>query len=900
MPTLTLRSRASTLQDGASGTEELQSQLQVLRKGDLVAKKEEMLEALHQRLEAGHCIRQSLLESPDISHIKDTFRHLNGFQTVIMALRDASQICTQKKNKSGEEHMLLINFMRAVFGVLTAALQEHKGNQRFFRQRVEAGGWLAIKNILQATLFNEKGSYRRGSEGPAAGVLGCLLGAALNDESATGSFTSLERSFSSQQIPSSKPEPERANAAAVRNTDNSAGDHLAELAALVNAFLEKGIQPLAVIENSDAILVMFDLWKFHEVATPSVNSSLGDSNAITVVPRIINHLAGLSMRNLVALHGTGLLSSVLGSLLNHTAMEATTASELRLLAVALLKLGVANLDDAHLLFQNARSSPLIAELLLVSLKSSRSPSYIHFDLSLNGFASVELPNIGRSFPPTSSSPGYSLSLWFQIAQFDPDSHTTIFGAFDSSQTCFVLVYLEKDTHSLILQTSVSSSRPSVRFKLTSFKEGRWYYVVIAHRRPKTTSSSRASLFVDGEFVEQVKSQYPATPPSTHSTGSSNPSPSSSRRNVVVQAFLGTPQDLATHLGKGLVSTQWRLASANIFADILSDDLIAVYYELGPRYTGNYQDCLGSFQTYQASAALNLRNESLHPGKEEKSDIVTAIRSKAGALLPESNILLNISANVVLDDNDQNNIDETHLLKFISKAASKNLRNVTRGGRNALAINGAIPSVNEALLHSSGFAVLTGVPTVVVPQSLDDAAWRIGGCAAVGLALLDAAHGSDGILRALNILFESVHHSWRNSEAMERENGFGVLSTLLSAKLNQSNTDPIKVLESPQTLTSNQSISSSIPFQVLGEILKFVGYRTDKPEDSVINNALAYRLLLVDMDYWRSAEPLVQKLYYEQFVVFGIRSKFHVFNTKRLSRMRKYYFRQDANSLLIFS
>ncbi len=896
MATSISRSRSSTLEDGTSGADELRSQLQVLRNGIMVYEREEMLETLHQKLEAGHCIRQSLLESPDNAHIKDTFRHLNGFQTVIVALRHASQICALERDKSDDEHMLLINFLRAVFWILTAALQEHKGNQRFFRQRVEAGGWLAMKDILQPILLNEGKPYRRGSEVLRDEVLGSLLGAALNDESATGFFTSLKRSFGSQQVSSSKIDPERAIFAAAHNTEISAGDHVAEPTALVGGFLEKGIQPLTVIQNPDAALLMFDLWKSREVESPFVDSPLNAATAIAVVPRIINYLAGLSIRNLVALHGTGLLSSVLGPLLKYTALEATIASELRLLAIALLKVGVANLDDAQLLFQNARSSPLIAELLLISLKTSRSPSYIHFDLSLNGFASIELPGIGRSFPPTSSSPGYSLSLWFQIAHFDPKSHTTIFGAFDSSQTCFVLVYLEKDTHSLILQTSVSSSRPSVRFKLISFKEQRWYHIVIAHRRPKTTSSSRASLFVDGEFVEQVRSQYPATPPSTHSTVGSIASPSSSRRNGAVQAFLGTPQDLASHLGKGLVSTQWRLASANLFADVLSDDLIAVYYELGPRYTGNYQDCLGSFQTYQASAALNLRNESLHPGKEEKSDIVTAIRSKAGALLPESNILLNISANVVLDDDDQNNIDETHLLKFISKAAGKNLRNVTRGGRNALAINGAIPSVNEALLHSSGFAVLTGDPIVVVPQSLDDAAWRIGGCVAVGLALLDAAHESDDILRALNILFESVHHSWRNSEAMERENGFGVLSTLLSAKLSLLTTDPIKGLESPETSTSDQPPSLPISFRVLGKILEFVGYRTDKPEDSVINNALAYRILLVDMDYWRSAEPLVQKLYYEQFVVFGIRSKFHVFNTKRLSRMRTCYFQVRRKQL----
>lgn len=884
------RSRASTLQDGGPEADELRGQLQILGKDFLVSENYERMEELHRRHEAAHRIRQLLLESCSRSRIQDAFRHLNGFQAVIAALKLASQNWFEQFDKSGEDFILLANFLRAILGTLTAALQDHKGNQKFFRLRVEEGGWRALKKILQEMLLDRKRCQEREFEDLRDRVLGCVLACAVNDESIDGFFRSFQRSFGGTQASSSESHPGATKPTVAHTTTTSAEDCGAGPSTSVHAYLEKEIQPLTVIHNPDAILVMFDVWKFRKVEKVSVGSPYGLLDATAIVPRIANYLAGLSTRNLLALHGTGLLSSVLGSMLDHSSLAPATTSELRLLANTLLQLGVADLDDAHLLFRNARSSPLFAELLLNSLKSSRSPSYVHFDLSLHGFASIELPGIGRTFPPTSSSPGYSLSLWFQIVRFDPNAHTTIFGAFDSSQTCFVLAYLEKDTHNLILQTSVSSSRPSVRFKVISFKEQRWYHVVISHRRPKTTSSSRASLFVDGEFVEQVKAQYPATPPSTNNSGGSVPS-SSNKRSGAIQAFLGTPQDLASHLGNGLVFSQWRLASASLIADVLSDDLVAVYYELGPRYNGNYQDCLGSFQTYEASAALNLRNESLHPGKEEKSDIVMAIRSKASNLLPEANILLNISANVVLDNNDQNNIDETHLLKFISKVAGRNLRNVTRGGRNALAINGAIPSINEALLHSSGFAVLTGDPSAVVPQSLDNAMWRVGGCTAVGLALLHAAHGSDEVLRNLDIIFESVHQNWRNSEGMERENGFGVLSTLLSAKLNGSIADSATPLESPQTPASNQPSTPSMSLRVLGEILKFIGYRTDKPEDSVINNALAYRILLVDMDYWRSAEPSVQKVYYEQFIVFGIRSKFHAFNTKRLSRMREFYFKQ---------
>lgn len=889
------RSRASTLDNLDTEATELQTRLNVLARGASSLDSADQ-EILYTRLESAHLLRQTLVDNTGSSHTRDTFRRLNGFETLISAAKDVSQSFALQGNSREKNKTILINLLQAILGVLGAALEEHKGNQKYFRQRVQGGGWLSIRDLLQPMLHQERNPPISGLEVSIEQLFGCLLACALNDDSMAGFFKSLRRELDGCRKKPSQPEQNSM-------TSGDAGSHdipeypVEDWPSFIHTHLRKGIPSQAQVHNPDAILIMFDLWKdLNAQAVVSSRPSLFETASVTLgLPSIINHIVTQSISSFVVVHGSGLLNLLLIVLLDSSSMEQPLLHEVRNLAMTLLTIGVANLEDAHLLFRHACSSPLIADLLLMSLQSSRSPSFVHFDLSLHGFASIEIPGIGGSFPPGSSSAGYTLSLWFQIIEFDPDAHTTIFGAFDSSQSCFVLVYLEKDTRSLILQTSVSSSRPSVRFKSVSFKERRWYHAVITHRRPKTTSSARASLFIDGEFVEQVRSQYPAAPPATNGNDVGASSPSSNRRAGAIQAFLGTPQDLASKLGKGLVSTQWRLASANLLADVLSDDLIAVYYELGPRYSGNYQDCLGSFQTYQASAALNLRNESLHPGKEEKSDIVSAIRSKAGALLPESNILLNISANVVLDDEDQNNIDETHLLKLISKTAGKNLRNVTRGGRNALAINGAIPSINKALLHSFGFAVLTGDPIVVVPQSLDDAAWRVGGCAAVGLAVLEASKSPDDIFKALNILFESVQENWRNSEAMERENGFGVLSTLLSAKMVQQaqlhNDSP----RSSSSFSNSKQTAEPLSMRVLTAILKFLGYRADKPEDSVINNPLAYRILLVDMDLWRTSDPSTQKLYYKQFIVFGLDSKFHTFNSKRLSRMREH---TRQNNLLI--
>ena len=853
MASVAPRRRASTLVASPESVAELQAFLDILSQR---TQQDDNNGYIQKQLQAGHRIRQMLLDTSSVNHAKDTFRRLNGFDVVMSTLIEVSE-CREILYLTNEDDLELLDLMQIQFKILSAALQEHKGNQRYFRYRTNGGGWLAIEKMSQALLQPSMTEKHSNSTVIAERLFGSLLACAFDDEALVSFFGRLRR----------------------RTDEHIDGSQDIDPASVTRTILEKDIGSLSLLQNPEALSTMFELWRTSKVPVGGLRS-----HTFISIPTIIGYVAGLSTHSLLALHGTGLLGSIL-SYMTSTSYDTNYASDFRSLAIPFLELGVTKLNDACLLYRNATSSPLIADLLLLALQNSHCASYVHFDLSLYGYASIELPNIGRLFPPVSSSAGYTLSMWLYVVKFDPNSHTTIFGAFDASQTCFMLVYFEKDTRNLILQTSVTSSRPSVRFKSTVFQEGCWYHISIVHRRPKPTSSSRASLFVNGEFVEQVKAHYPALPPSDSTSAETAGSLYPDRTSNPVQAFMGTPQDLASRLGRGVTFTQWRLASTHLFGDVLSDDLITVHHQLGPRYNGNYQDSLGSFQTYQASAALNLRNESLHPGKEEKSDILTAIQQKASHLLPESKILLNISSTVVLDDNEQSTQGETQLVKCLSKPARKTLRSVTRGGHNFLAINGAVPSINEALLHTFGFATITGDPAVAVPQSLDDASWRIGGCVAVGLALLEAAYNRDHIVRALKILLESVRHSWRNSEAMERENGFGVLSSLLAAKFSLDLKRNLSDVESSNSQSKDNENHAKLPTEVLNLILEFVGYRNDKPEDSVINNPLAYRVLLVDSDMWRSKAATVQMLYFKQFTVFGVSSKYHRFNARRLSRMR---------------
>ena len=859
----------STSSDNLAVSGDLKLLVEDLLKVHSLDNDHEALRHLLDKAEPLQRIRQRLIDAPNPNLAKDAFRHYNGFQALIDILKSISLHTSRTVVEGSVEELL--ELLRATLRVLSESINDHWGNRRFFKKRVENGGWNALNGIIGmigcSSYLGDGPEHKR----HRAQFLGLLYAFALGDDTVDDLFVSL-RKYTGLDY---------AGAKIKESTIHSSNGE--STLSVIQSKLREMLGPKAHWQNPEILPKIVSIL----LARRRCNELQHAADDTEVLPALAAfcHLVTLSHYNLAYAHSTGILSVLLPELLEVSTTSPVT-SLIWSLADTLVTLGLNTLDDAHFLYRTATTSPEVARFLLKALKSSQRPAYIHFDLSLQGYASVELPDLGNTFPPSSPSAGYTLSIWVRFEELDSSLHTTIFGAFDISQTCFVLVYLEKDTQNLILQTSITSSKPSIRFKSMKFERGQWYHICIAHKRPRKVSSSRASLFVNGEFVEVLKSQYPSNPlPSTTSNKSSASTAASTSASRQLQAFFGTPQDLASQLGRGVVSTRWSLASAQLFSELLSDDLIAVHYQLGPRYTGNFQDCLGSFLTYKASAALNLRNENLHPGNVDRSDIVLAIRHKASGLLPESHIILNISPGTVFGDTDQCRADESHLLDFMSKSARKSLKQLLRLGGNAVICNGALPAISEALIRPHGVAVLTGAPIVIIPQSLDDASWRIGGCTSVGLKLVELATTCEGLVRSVEILFESIRGSWRNSEAMERENGFSILAALLRSK-----TGAVQPIYNPDPgilpgLAGSEEEREKLLYNLLNLVLAFLGYDQASPENSIINNPLAYRILLVDPDLWRQGTFSVQQLYYSQFVIFGVECTNHKFNAKLLSRMR---------------
>lgn len=820
-------------------------------------------------LEHARQIHQHVAAAQPPSPPQDDFRRLNGFQALLDVLKAFSGFYNPQK-RTVAERKSLFDLIHMVLAVISTNFRGHPGNRRYFQDRAEGGGWEALEQIIASIgVGDSDADLWTNSQ-----LFGKLLSFALDDQrldQLCGQLIPAPNDDTPREEPSDGDEDVPA---VTKKEDPRAVD----LGAM-DQKIKDIIRPTTVIQNPEIFRTIVGFWE----SIPRRRGAPVNPVSMIVLNTLLA-VASASSFNLSAIHGTGALSRFLRLLF---AQDCVLADEERQkvlpLCKSLMSLGIDQLADAQFLLKS--DDPAASEFCLSMAEQYRGPAFIQFDLSLHGHGSVELPTLGRPFPPP-SAPGYSFTTWVKFDRFDPRSHTTLFGVFDSTQTCFLLAYIERDTKNFILQTSVTSSRPSVRFKSVTFKEGAWYHIAIVHRRPKTLSTSKASLYVNGEFVEQIRSAYPNPPPpppppplSNASTESFASFTSSSSKTNPVQAFLGTPRDLSTQIGPGLVLSKWSLASAHLFEDIMSDDFLAVHFRLGPRYQGNFQDCLGGFQTYEASASLGLRNETFHVGKEESSDILKAIRDKASTIMPESKVLMSTLPRAVFRTDGK--FMDSLLFRSLSKNAAGSLFHSTTKNGTAVAINAAVPCINDALVRLNGVSLLTGDPVLATPFYFDDNLWRLGGFTSVALKLVERASTAEELQRSVELMLICINSSWRNSEAMERDNGYAILSMLLRAKLGYS----MAASDNPSwrlQLTSDER--NRLSFRLLSLVLHFVGYNSAEPLDSFILNPLAYRILLIDPDTWRKSAPRTQELYYKQFMTFAQRSKHHQFNSRRLLRM----------------
>ncbi|GAB7347328.1 hypothetical protein MBLNU459_g4272t1 [Dothideomycetes sp. NU459] len=387
-----------------------------------------------------------------------------------------------------------------------------------------------------------------------------------------------------------------------------------------------------------------------------------------------------------------------------------------------------------------------------------------------------------------------------------------------------------------------------------------------------------------EIPSEKSIKSPEAPPlSPEPRDVSNPSQMNTTRRRTVQAFFGTPQDLASQSSERMTKSLWSLANAHLYETCLPMETITVHHKLGPRYCGNFQDCIGPFLTYRASAELNRYNESILAEKADKSEIVQATQQRGVDLLPESKLLISVSAESVANMNGVL-ANRLNIMDMLTDKATQYFQSLTRNG-NSIIFNAARPAINEAMVKSYGVAVVTGNPTLRLSQSLDDASWQIGGCLPISMRILQNSFSDDDIVIAVEILFQCIGDNWRTSEAMEKENGFGVLAILLREKLGLTNNPAYGALARFGGVNRTVQQRDALAMRLLNLILRFVGYDSVHPERSILINPMAYRILLVDFDTWRTVSIDTQKLYFQQMADFVWKNKSQAFNIKRFNKMR---------------
>jgi beige protein homolog 1 len=812
-------------------------------------------------------IRQILIEDASLAQAKDDFRRHGGYIIVIDILKNLDGIY-RVETLSRDGRIEFFEVVKGVLDVLSESLFNHTINRRHFANRFEKGGWIALETALVNTGLADEDFLDNSSVQDALELLfGLLLAFGVVEETVRNTLRGIQKATEGLDL----------------FKDHEVGENA------IRNHIKSKLSGTEILHHPEIVPIILRFWNIIHSKCKAENRPAA---LLWAIPITLQAIQKFSLRNEVAMHSSHALRPLLIMYFRDSPFPGVK-NLLQTLIEVLLRFGVNTLDDAYQIIRNAPESEKASGMLLHGMVASRIPSFIQFDLSMHGYSSIELSTLGRSFPPTSSSSGYSIITWLKFDKFDKGCHTTIFGAYDKTETCFVALFVENDENQLVLQTSVRSvQKSSVQFRSFKFQEGVWYHIALIHKRPRTVSPSRAALFINGCLVEQVKCQYPSLPPVRNSSSESFASITSSfQQHAPVHTFLGTPKAIARREGRGMVNTRWSLVSFHLLQDVISDELIRVIHTLGTRYVGNLQDALGLFQTYRASAEIHIMNEKLNPEDPEKSDIMAAMTYPAGTMLPESKILISFSPKAVLDSEDRNHINETRLLKSLSRDAAGSLRQAIQQHGSSVIVNSAIPSYNEAMTSSCGIAILTGDPIVVVPNSLDDACWQIGGVAPVMLKLLDMSRTKDQVLRAVHILFQSLEGSWRNSEVVEREQAiaYGVLAGLLREKLGFGSifaTDS-SVSTARSDLAVEPAEREELALELLRMILAFVGYSEIHPENALMINSLAYRYLLVDFDTWRKAPIATQKLYYGQFVHYTAKGQHYKYNMKRIVRMRKY-------------
>ncbi|KAL8292462.1 hypothetical protein RQP46_001074 [Phenoliferia psychrophenolica] len=814
------------------------------RANDLVEALEQ-LQTVHrgsysQRLAIVSALQHIVQSDPDA---RNAFAAHGGFLTAVSVLASLDEAVSSgggPDTDSPETRAeLRYELVSVAFNLIATAYDGHDLNRATF---LESVGFDAVGEAIKLSQLMEPQPAAEDapeSAPPAERLLSILYSFLINDFISPPLFTTVRQHLAEPLPPTDPVEEDGASPPPPPSREER-----------ISAFLRNRSDDLfgadrEVAENSEVVPLMLEL-----------EASLGEDQPelrFAVLAALLQ-LATSSRRSQVALNTAGVVGIALERLHPPPALAGgvtdgpAAKAVLRKLTENLLEMG-AGTKETRKMFQSVvegwesptegqeRLNDDMLSLILDGVRNSRYPSFIHFDLSRHGYSALTLRSLGRQFPPPTH--GYTYLAWLSIEHGPSaaDERLIVFGCGDATGRCHVEVSITPD---LRLALATSLNKPPVVFAGFKFETGKFYHLAVVHQRPKYSSNSPVTLYIDGKLVEVSKAPYPVAPP----------------KEWEVQGWLGTPKDRVPNgrLGKGKSQLKWDLGPTWLIHGDVPEEMINVCSTLSPRYACNFQDQLGQFQTNATSTQLNLRideaTRNLPKGAASNSPLIYAIRDKGSA----HRILFAFTALNVLVAGSGRGLSSSGL----SVQGQQTLSLATRG-RGKCIINSAIPHVEEAIVQPHGLAMLEGEPCIANPQGLDVAIWKIGGVA-VALRLVELASTSEQLKQAIQLFVELVSESWRNSEDTERVQGYEILALHLRAK---------------------PGLISAETHDVL---LAFVGFDFVIPAKSVVSNPLAFRFLVLDFGLWGLTDPAVQRAHCDRLREFVERSQHKEFNTRRLSKM----------------
>ncbi|KAK5001747.1 hypothetical protein LTR28_012279, partial [Elasticomyces elasticus] len=359
--------------DGLTDSSELQEQLDALR---------EVLKAINKQSSR--------------SKAQDAFRHALGLDLIVRVLKKISYI--DNPPPTDFQHSPWALLLRTCVQVLSEALHEHKGNQRYLSKRVE-GGWSAIEQaILRISDPGPHSPWKEHHLDCVKQVVDILFDFALG-KSLLGVVGDLPEIASPHSIQDASPEQcsgdgERELSSVAEMTDDDRPIHDRS---------QHDLHSDELIYHGEVIAILFRIWcVLHERARTGDVDSTGLLESIL---RRLRTLTTLSLRNRVTMHASGLLNSMLPLILDDSLLPPLQNTFVPL-ALALAELGFTSLDENIALYKKASVSDAARDFLLRSTIVSKGPALIQFDLSECGYSSAELPNLGHVFPPAA---GYTFT-----------------------------------------------------------------------------------------------------------------------------------------------------------------------------------------------------------------------------------------------------------------------------------------------------------------------------------------------------------------------------------------------------------------------------------------------------------------------------------------------------------